>query len=142
LIVVASILFLAGIFVPRITNSHIAPREAAALASLNEIHTAETLYAAAHPQVGFTPDLPVLAEFSKANGGKGIDAELATGRKTGYVFTYSPGPKVSGVTQSYSVAAVPEQVGQTGQRRFFSDQSGKVHYNYAGPADAESPVIQ
>ncbi len=138
----ASILFLAGIVIPRITNSHIAPREEAALASLNEIHTAEVRYAAAHPEAGFTPDLPVLAQFSKASGGKGIDDELATGRKTGYIFTYTPAPRIDGTIRTYTVTAVPEEVGKTGQRRFFSDESGKLHYSYAGPADAESPVIQ
>jgi prepilin-type N-terminal cleavage/methylation domain-containing protein len=85
LIVVASILFLAAIFIPRITNSHIAPREAAALASLNDIHSADAAYAASHPQAGFAQDLNVLADFSKASGRKGVDQELATGHKTGYV---------------------------------------------------------
>jgi hypothetical protein len=142
LIVVASIVFLAAVFVPRITNSHIAPREAAALASLNDIHTADAAYAAAHPELGFAADLPTLAEFSKVSGRKGVDQELATGHKTGYVLIYNPSPKRDGAIRSYTVTAKPEQVGVTGQRRFFSDESGKIHYNAAGPADAESPVLQ
>jgi hypothetical protein len=33
-------------------------------------------------------------------------------------------------------------VGTTGQRRFFSDESGEIHYNASGPADLSSAVIQ
>lgn len=139
---VASVLFLAAMIVPRVTNSHIAPREAAALASLNDIHTADAMYAASHPELGFAPDLSVLAGFSKSSGRKGVDQELASGAKTGYVFTYTPGERVNGLVNSYTVTAVPEKVGETGQRRFFSDQSGKIHYSFAGPADANSPVVQ
>ncbi len=142
LIVVASILFLAAIFIPRITNSHIAPREAAALASLNDIYTADAAYATSHPELGFAADLATLADFSKTAGRKGVDQELATGNKTGYVFTYTPSPRVDGTIRSYIVSAVPEKVGETGQRRFFSDESGKIHYNAAGPADVESPALQ
>jgi hypothetical protein len=32
-------------------------------------------------------------------------------------------------------------VGTTGQRRFFADESGDIHYNADGVADASSPVI-
>jgi hypothetical protein len=37
--------------------------------------------------------------------------------------------------------AVPDQVGTTGERRFYTDESGDIHYNGSGPADATSPVI-
>ena len=29
-----------------------------------------------------------------------------------------------------------------GERRFYSDESGEIHYNAAGPADVNSPVLQ
>jgi hypothetical protein len=49
---------------------------------------------------------------------------------------------VNGAIRSYTLTAVPDQVGTTGQRRFFSDESGEVHYNGGGVADASSPVLQ
>jgi type IV pilus assembly protein PilA len=142
LIAVAVILLMAAIFVPRITNSHIAPREAAALASLNDVHASDEAYAASYPALGFAPDLATLADFSKSAGRKGVDQELASGTKTGYVFTYTPGERVNGVIQSYTMTAVPQKVGETGQRRFFSDESGKIHYSPNELADAGSPVLQ
>jgi len=132
----------AAVCVPRITNSHIAPREAAALAALNDVHTSDEAYAASHPERGFAPDLASLADFSKYAGRKGVDQELATGRKTGYVFTYTPGTPVNGVIQSYTVTAVPEIVGETGRRRYFSDESGKIHYSLNASADVGSPILQ
>jgi len=68
-------------------------------------------------------------------------SDLASGRKSGYTFTYTPGEKVNGAIRSYTVTAVPDQVGTTGQRRLFSDDSGEVHYNASGAADSTSPVI-
>jgi hypothetical protein len=64
------------------------------------------------------------------------------GRKSGYTFTYAPGEKVNGAIRSYTVTAVPDQVGSTGQRRFYSDQAGEIRYNAFGPADATSPVLR
>jgi prepilin-type N-terminal cleavage/methylation domain-containing protein len=142
LITVAVILFIAAIVVPKVTNSQIAPRESAALASLNEIYSSEARYSALHPDSGFTPDLPTLANFNDPGGQRTIDKELASGNKTGYLFVYTPGEKVGGAIRLYSVTAVPEQVGVTGKRRFYSDQTGAIHYNSSGPADANSPVIQ
>ena len=75
-------------------------------------------------------------------GEQTIDNNLASGRKSGYTFTYTPGEKVNGAIRSYTITAVPDQVGSTGQRRFYSDESGEIHYNAAAPADATSPVIQ
>ena len=71
-----------------------------------------------------------------------IDDNLASGRKSGYTFTYTPGEKVNGAIRSYTITAVPDQVGTTGQRRFFSDETGEIHQNSSGIADASSPELQ
>ena len=94
------------------------------------------------PDLGFTVDLITLGGTSQSGGEQTIDTNLASGRKSGYTFTYTPGEKVNGAIRSYTVTAVPDQVGTTGQRRLFSDESGEVHYNASGAADATSPVIQ
>ena len=49
---------------------------------------------------------------------------------------------MNGAIRSYTITAVPDQVGSTGQRRFFSDETGEIHYNASAQADATSPVIQ
>ena len=73
-------------------------------------------------------------------GGEGtIDNNLASGRKSGYSFTYTPGEKVNGAIRSYTITAVPDQVGTTGQRRFYSDEAGEIHYNASGAGGCHQP---
>jgi len=142
LIVITIILIIAAFTIPKITKSQIPAHEASALASIKAINEAEMIYASSHPDVGFTADLAMLGGTSQSGGEQTIDQPLATGRKSGYTFTYTPGEKVNGAIRSYTITAVPDQVGTTGQRRFYSDESGEAHYNASGPADATSPVIQ
>ncbi len=142
LIVVTIILIIAAFSIPRITKAQIPAHEASALASIKAINAAEMIYSSSHPDLGFTETLAVLGGTAQSGGEQTIDDNLASGRKTGYTFTYTPGEKVNGAIRSYTVTAVPDQVGTTGQRRFFSDESGEIHFNGSGPADASSPVIQ
>ena len=142
LIVVTIILIIAAFTIPRLTKATIPAHEASALASIKAITFAEGSYASTHPDLGFTPDLAMLGGTAQGGGERAIDANLASGRKSGYTFTYTPGEKVNGAIRSYTISAVPDQVGTTGQRRFYSDESGEVHYNAEGPADLSSPTIQ
>ena len=141
LIVVTIILIIAAFTIPRITKSQIPAHEASAIASIKAINEAEMIYSSSHPDAGFTPDLQMLGGTAQSGGEQTIDNALAGGRKSGYSFTYTPGEKVNGAIRSYTITGVPDQVGTTGQRRFFSDESGEVHYNADGTADASSPVI-
>ncbi|HUI83987.1 MAG TPA: prepilin-type N-terminal cleavage/methylation domain-containing protein [Candidatus Binatia bacterium] len=142
LIVVTIILIIAAFTIPKITKAQIPAHETSAIASIKAINEAEMIYSSSHPDVGFTADLATLGGTAQGGGEQTIDNNLASGRKSGYTFTYTPGEKVNGAIRSYTITAVPDQVGSTGQRRFFSDESGEVHYNSAGPADLTSPVIQ
>ena len=119
--------------IPKITKSQIPAHEASAIASIKAINESEMIYSSSHPDLGFTPDLAMLGGTAQGGGEQTIDNNLASGRKSGYTFTYTPGEKVNGAIRSYTLTAVPDQVGTTGQRRFYSDESGEVHYNGAGP---------
>jgi type IV pilus assembly protein PilA len=136
LIVVTIILIIAAFTIPKITKSQIPAHEASAIASIKAVNEAEMMFQSSHPDTGFTPDLAAVGNMLQ--GG----TDLASGRKSGYTFTYTPGEKVNGAIRSYTITAVPDQVGTTGERRFFSDESGEVHYNAGGPADTSSPVLQ
>ena len=139
LIVVTIILIIAAFAIPRFTGATIPAHEASAIASVRTINSAQMIFASSHPDIGFSPDL---ASLSGATAGGTIDANLASGKKSGYTFTYTPGEKVNGAIRSYTVSAVPDQVGTTGNRRFFSTEAGEIHYNASGPADESSPVLQ
>jgi type IV pilus assembly protein PilA len=142
LIVVTIILIIAAFASLKIIKSQIPAHEASALASIKTIHESEMIYSSTHPDLGYTQELAILGGTAQSGGEQMIDSALASGRRTGYTFTYTPGEKVNGAIRSYTITAVPDQVGTTGQRRFYSDESGEIHYNASGPADVSSPVIQ
>jgi hypothetical protein len=71
-----------------------------------------------------------------------IDVVLASGTKSGYKFTYTVGATdAAGNVLTYSVTAVPVTVGATGQRSFYTDQSGSIRATTSGTADASSTPI-
>ena len=142
LIVVTIILIIAAFTIPKLTKSTIPAHEASAVASIKAINEAEMIYASSHPDVGFTADLATLGGTAQGGGEQTLDNTLASGRKSGYTFTYTPGEKVNGAIRSYTVTAVPDQVGTTGNRRFYADESGQIRYNASGPADVSSAELQ
>jgi type IV pilus assembly protein PilA len=142
LIVVTIILIIAAFTIPKLTKATIPAHETSAVASIKAINEAQMIYASSHPDLGFTGDLAMLGGTSQGGGEQTIDNTLASGRKSGYTFTYTPGEKVNGAIRSYTITAVPDQVGTTGTRRFYSDESGQIHYNGSGPADNTSPELQ
>ncbi|MGB8887060.1 MAG: prepilin-type N-terminal cleavage/methylation domain-containing protein [Candidatus Korobacteraceae bacterium] len=142
LIVVTIILIIAAFTIPKLTKSTIPAHEASAIASIRGINEAEMIYASSHPDLGFTADLATLGGTAQGGGEHMLDDALVSGRKSGYSFTYTPGEKVNGAIRSYTISAVPDQVGTTGQQRFFSDETGSIRSNSSGPADASSRELQ
>lgn len=56
-----------------------------------------------------------------------IDPDLASGRKSGYVFTYVPGElDFDGTTSMFKITATPRINGVTGRRTFSMDETGVV----------------
>lgn len=146
LIVVAIILIIAAIAVPNLLRSRIAANEASAVGSVRTINTAEVTYAATYPDTGFTTTLTSLGPTADATTAASstaaglIDKVLASGTKSGYKFTLG-GASGTPVT-TYTVTAAPVTAGQTGQRGFFSDQSGVIRYDPAGSATVGSNPLQ
>jgi type IV pilus assembly protein PilA len=68
---------------------------------------------------------------------------LSAGNKSGYTFT-ATGAIVGGgaVNNTFIATAVPQGIGTTGQRGFFSNESGVIRYtlNGAAPTVASSPL--
>jgi prepilin-type N-terminal cleavage/methylation domain-containing protein len=136
LIVVAIILIIAAIAIPNLLKSKMAANESSAVGSIRTINTGEVTYAAGCPNVGYSATLLELnAGATCAAGINIIDNVLATGTKSGYKFAYTAGaPDTSGVVSTYTLTAVPTTVGTTGQRGFFSDQTGVIRYSLDGSA--------
>jgi prepilin-type N-terminal cleavage/methylation domain-containing protein len=139
LIVIAIILIIAAIAVPKMNRQIMAAHEMAAIRMIDTIHQGETQY---YSQFGrYAQNLAELGP--PASGAPGpaaadiIPKNLADGKASGYIFTVTATPS------GYSVTAVPEAFGNSGSRTFFSDQTLVKRNNYtAEPATVASPEIR
>ena len=143
LIVVAIILIIAAIAIPNLLRAKMAANEASAVGSLRTINTSCVEYSTTYG-TGFPRTLASLGTSGAATSASAdlIDSVLASGTKSGYAFTYAPGTAdAAGNTNTYTITAVPVAPGTSGQRDFFTDQSGVIRANAAGAADANSTPI-
>jgi type IV pilus assembly protein PilA len=137
LIVVAIILIIAAIAIPNLLRSKMAANEASAVGSLRSINTASVAYSTTYGT--YPPSLGALGPSSapSATAADLIDSVLSSGTKSGYTFTFTAGTG----NLSYSITAAPSTAGVTGQRNFYTDQSGVIRANTAGAATSSSTPI-
>jgi hypothetical protein len=77
-----------GSYSATLQRSGQAVNQAWAVNSIRNINTCAAAYQLRHPEQGYPPRLATLGPV----GEQCIDGRLATGKKSGYRFTYSPGP--------------------------------------------------
>ena len=144
LIVVAIILIIAAIAIPNLLRSRMAANEASAVGSIRTINTSEVTYSSTYPNVGFSATLGALGGPNPCTASAAtaclLDTVLAAGNKSGYVFVVGGAAGTPVVT--YTVNGDPVTRGQTGQRSFFSDQSGVIRFNPAAAAAVTDPPLQ
>jgi len=141
-ILVAVLLVIAAIAIPSLLHSNLSENESSAVSSLRMLNSSCASYAMLYG--GYPRNLSNLGSDGSAGSAAAdlIDAALASGTKNGYVFTYTPGASgVNGNVLSYTITANPISPGTSGQRAFFTDQSGVIRANKAGAADASSAPI-
>jgi type IV pilus assembly protein PilA len=145
LIVVTIILIIAAIAIPNLMRSKIQANETAAVGALKALTESALLYSNSY---GGFPH--ALSDLGPAAGGGAasstsadlIDTVMASGVKSGYKFAYAAGTTdPSGNVQSYTITATPLVPGSTGQRSFFTDQSGTIRNTSSGTADAGSAPL-
>ncbi len=136
LIVVAIILIIAAIAIPNLLRSKMAANEASAVGSLRSLNTACITYSTTYGS--YPTSLANLGPGSPATSTTAdlIDSVLASGTKSGYSFAFAGG----GTT--YNIKATPVTVGTTGQRAFYTDQSGVIRANTSGanPTATDPPI--
>ncbi len=146
LIVVAIILIIAAIAIPNLLRSRMAANEASAVGSLRTINTAEVTYSTTYSTIGFA-DLPALGGTAPCTTATSAGACLLddvlsnTKVKSGYNFLIG---NLTGtpVIVTYNVTARPTVTGQSGQRGFYTDQSGVIRYTLDGSAPTNaSPAL-
>jgi prepilin-type N-terminal cleavage/methylation domain-containing protein len=145
LIVVAIILIIAAIAVPNLLVARMSANEASAVQSLRTIQSAETAYATTYPSVGFSSTLAALSGSSSSSCSASstqaclIDSVLASGNKSGYIFTWAGDGLTPSV--SYNINADPYLRGSSGRRSFFTNYPGVIRYNDAASATISDPTI-
>jgi type IV pilus assembly protein PilA len=153
LIVVTIILIIAAIAIPNLNKQRMVANEASAIGSLRTLITQAQTYFATYGN-GFPPSLGALGPApagaqAGCNNADLIDSALASGRRTGYTFTYAgadpiatPSPSCANPGfNSFTINAEPDVRGKTGQRSFYTDQSGTIRFNATQPATATDPPI-
>jgi prepilin-type N-terminal cleavage/methylation domain-containing protein len=140
LIVIAIILIILAIALPKFNQARMNTQETAAIRQISTIHQAEVQYYSQFGRYATT-----LAELGPPAGGGAsgpssadlIPSTLAQGENTGYVFA------LQGTPTGYSITAVPKSFGSSGRRTFYSDQTLVVHQNWGQePATAQSPEFK
>lgn len=140
LIVIAIILIILAIALPKFNQARMNAQETAAIRQIDTIHQAEVQYYSQFGRYATT-----LAELGPPAGGGAagpaaadlISDTLAKGENTGYVFSLKSTPT------GYSVEAVPKAYNNSGRRTFYSDQTLVMHQNWGQePATAQSPELK
>ena len=146
LIVVAIILIIAAIAIPNLLKSKMAANESSAVGSLRTYTTAMVTFSTQCPNLGYPAALTLLgAGPGDCTGANIVDNVLgvAAPTKSGYTFTYVAGAAAAnGVVSTYTLNANPVTAGTTGQRRFFSNQTGVIRYNQTAAAAVTDPPLQ
>ena len=144
LIVVAVILIIAAIAIPNYLKSKMLANEASAVQSLRNIVTAEVVYSTTYG-IDFSNGLASLSGTGinpDQNNAGLIDEYLASGLKSGYVFTFSAlTTDAQGHPSTYSMTADPQVPGTSGMRHFYTDQSCVIRSNDSVPAGPGDPPI-
>ena len=144
------ILVIAAVAIPNLVRSRRRANEASAVASMRTITASEIIYSTTYT-VGFSADLislsdggapgnciaPALPSVSSACL---IDSVLASGTKSGYLFTYAP-IGGGGANNTYTLNGDPVNVGSGDPRHFYTDQTHVLRVNPAAVASASDPPL-
>lgn len=138
LIVIAIILIIVTVALPKLNKARMYAQETAAVKAIQTLNTAQVQY---NSQFGrFAQSLtelgPPASGNDTASSANLISGDLAAGEKQGYKFT------MAGTPNGYTISAVPASFGSTGSRTFYSDQSLVIRENYSQePATANSKEL-
>ena len=139
LIVIAIILIIITIAVPKYNRTQMYMRETAAVAAMQTIHKMQVQYQSQYGRYAAS-----LAELGPPASGAPTPAgadlignDLALGEKQGYKFT------LTAAGGGYAINASPVTYGTSGTRSFYSDQSMVIRENYGPePATANSKEMK
>ena len=149
LIVIAIILILMLMAIPTVGSLKKKANETSAINSMKVITSAEMQYESSYPTNGYACALQSMggdpsAGAPSATNAQIIQPDLASGIKSGYIFKISNCTKVTANGQDritgYTLTAIPETVGKTGDLGYCSDQFGNIKQDPAGGTNCTQPL--
>ena len=149
LIVMSVMLILMTLAVPQLLKLRKQANETSAVQSVRTIGQAELQYNSAYPANGFSCSLAALGGDPKsgapnAQAAQLLDPGLAAGQKAGYTFAITNCTKVTVNNQdmytSYEITAVPESIGNSGDRGYCSDANNIIRFDPAGGNNCTQPI--
>ena len=151
LIVIAIILILMLMAIPTVGHLKKTANETSAIKSMQVITQGELSYSNTYPMNGFACTLTALGGDPASGAPSAASAQiilpdLASGYKSGYIFSVACKEKVTvnGVDRynGYTVTAIPQTVGKTGDRGFCESDNGMITYDPAGGTNCTQPLSQ
>jgi len=139
LIVIAIILIILTIAVPKYQTAQMHSRETAVLGAIKTLHTVQVQYYSQYGRyaTSLTELGPPTSGAPSPAAADLIDSTMASGEKSRYKFT------VTANGGGYIISAVPINFGTDGSKTFYSDQSMVVRQNFgAEPATANSQEMK
>ena len=131
MVVVMVIMVIAAIAIPSLVHARMRANEASAVSSMRAVRTAELMYQDAYPDEGFSDSMVKLGSngsdctrVGKTNACLLMDDALASGVKSGYIFTLTGDGSKPAV--GYTLTASPQASGVSGRCSFSSDASGQI----------------
>jgi len=145
LIVVTIILIISAIAIPNLMKSKMSANETAAVGALKALTESAVMYSNSYggfPQAMSNRVPSGGGPVASSAAADLIDSGLATGVKSGYKFTFTVvATDPAGNVVSYAITAVPVTPGSTGQKAYYTDESGTIRVSNSGTADSSSPPI-
>jgi type II secretory pathway pseudopilin PulG len=124
-ILVLIVLINAAMSIPMLLASRKVAREKSAVSALHKINECAAAYATAHADQGYPASLSSL----EPAGGGCLSAQVARENRDGYRFTYTAiDVDSSGRVTTYAARGRPISYGESGDKSFYTDESGKIRF--------------
>ena len=149
MIVMSIALVLMTLALPQYLKIHKQANETSAIQSVRTIGQAELQYNSAYPANGFSCSLATLggqpnAGAPNSQAAQLIPPDLTVGQKAGYTYAITNCSKVTVNNQdmytSYTITAVPQSIGKTGDRGFCADENNTIRFDPTGGTNCTQPI--
>ncbi|HEY0264917.1 MAG TPA: type II secretion system protein [Granulicella sp.] len=148
LIVMSIMLVLMTLAVPQLLKLRKQSNEVSAIQSVRTIAQAQLQYNSQYPANGFSCSLTTLGgapgSAPSAQAAQLIPSDLSTGQKAGYTFNITNCTKVTVNNQDmitgYTITAVPQSAGKTGDNGFCADENNTIRKDPAGGTNCTQPI--